>query len=1147
MVKVAIEKSESAETKSPPVRRKSWWKLKLVAVFLIAIVAAPSIVSLSGLTPAVLRKVHPKLAEAVTFRSVTMHWWAPVEVMQLKVLDLSEPAANAIPSAVPLLLCEVERISTVEPLWRILLNGGRGTGIVVKSPRLNLITDERGTNVERTLTAISGESTESPGDRFPFRVTLAGGSIQLRSSSMPTAADATPASVAVIASNEQKELAVRPTTPPADVVVSGINGTFSSMDTQRWLPELTLTASISKGMMAHETKTSALPARTFTRPTRLAAGLDDVVGDFPEMPLEDLAGTDENGDASAARIQIRLQPRADDKGRQTIQIGARDVDLRLVQPFLSMLGLEASCEGTLSGGIDARLSGATFSEGLVARLLLKGDGIRVRQQTWSAEEWLNLGTVDATGGMAIADDGMLIQDLSIHTEVAELTGSGELRHGRSGGTDAGSQNGQKVELKGSIDLARLATSLRKTLAIHDDVTIQRGRLTFGIRGSAEAAENAAALKNLFVNDKLAVAAADANAALTYRTYATYGTNNAGPLNVRLTAFRSTASSDQGSWQFVAQTDGLEATRTGKPLTVDSSMRVDAVGSFVSGVPGFLRARLTADFGTIDCAPDGKAWRISGVVQPASLWQQLQQFADVPEPGLRGDVSFQSRIAMQGDTIQLTETQVISSDVKLSSVALDVTPSNPLTSMLDGTVHVEGSGAAIRILLAPWHDASWLAERSHVVGDLSASPQREIQVTARVSPENIAALQRSSVLSVSQTNGQSIPTSGFSGTVSSVFAIDEADVALTMTAADGGRTFEISNGSIRIPGVTALLTGSVTVPDGETVLDLTADATYDLDLLSRRLFAPDSGLSISGQGRDTFRLTGSPSAISGVAQRSASIPSGTDVPPSLQGSGRIIWTSVGFSGLQFGKAAVQATLENSLLRSEPIECTLNGGELNVMPQYDLASSRLQLGSGSRMQNLQLTPELCRTWLGYVAPMMADSTDVTGQISARVERFIWDVSVPGNSDVSAQLTIHQAQASPGSSLVPMLQVIDLLRRREGDGNGFAERSLTLPEQTIPVQVRQGFVVHEGLMMDLAGYRLKTSGAVGMNKQLQMTLDVPLEKNAASGAGRSIKIPLRGTISSPQPDTGALLQSLGTQKIQEKVGEQLDKSLNKLFDKF
>ena len=1081
MVKVAIEESESAETQSTPVRRKSWWKLKLVVVLLIVIAAAPSIVSLSGLTPALLRKVHPKLASAVTFRSVTMHWWAPVEVMQLKVRDLSEPSANTVP-AEPL-LCEIERISTVEPLWRILLNGGRGTGIVVKSPRLNLITDERGTNVDRTLKVILGPSTESSDDRFPFRLTVEGGSIQLHSSSMPTAADEALRSVAVA------------------VAVSGLNGTFSTMDTQSWLPEMTLTASLAKGSIDGETKTSAAAARTLARPTRLAAGLDDVVRDFPELPLEGLAGTDENGDASAARIQIRLQPRADDKGRQTIQIGARGVDLRLVQPFLSTLGLEAACEGTISGGIDARLAGATFSEGFVARLLLKGDGIRVRQQTWSAEEWLNLGTVDATGGMAIANDGMLIQDLSIHTAVAELTGSGELRHRKPGGTDAGSQNDQTVELKGSIDVARLTTSLHRTLAIHNDVAIQKGRVTFGIRGSA--AEESAADR-------------------TNRT-------------------------EHGSWQFVAQTDELQATRAGQPLKVETNMRVDAAGSFVSGVPELLRARLTADFGTIECAPDGAAWRISGQVQPASLWKQIQQFASVAEPGLRGDVSFQSRMTLQGDTIRLTETQMISSDVKLSSVALNVTPSNPLISMLDGTVHLEGSGAAIRTLLAPWHDASWLAERSHVVSDLSASPQRDLQLTARVSPGNIAALQRSSVLSVSQTNGQTIPTTGFSGASSSVFKIDEADVALTMTAAQGGRKFEISNGSIRIPGLTALLTGSVTVPDGQTVLDLTADATYDLELLSRRLFAPDSGLSISGQGRDTFRLTGSPSAISGAPHQAAPMPSGAEVPPSLLGSGRIHWTSANFSGLQAGKATVQATLEHSLLRSEPIECTLNGGELNIMPQYDPASSRLQLASGSRMQNLQLTPELCRTWLGYVAPMMADSADVTGLISARVERFTWDFGVPENSDVSAQLTIHQAQASPGSSIVPMLQLVDLLRRRDGGGNGFAERSLTLPEQTIPVQVRQGFVIHEGLMMDLAGYRLKTSGAVGMNKQLQMTLDVPLEKNAASGAGRSIKIPLRGTISSPQPDTGALLQSLGTQKIQEKVGEQLDKSLNKLFDKF
>jgi len=245
------------------------------------------------------------------------------------------------------------------------------------------------------------------------------------------------------------------------------------------------------------------------------------------------------------------------------------------------------------------------------------------------------------------------------------------------------------------------------------------------------------------------------------------------------------------------------------------------------------------------------------------------------------------------------------------------------------------------------------------------------------------------------------------------------------------------------------------------------------------------------------------------------------------------------------------LENNHLRSEPIQCTLNGGQLNVMPQYDLAGSRLQLGTGSRVQNLQLTPDLCRDWLGYVAPMIADSADVSGEISARVERFLWDVYEPQNSDVMAQLTIHRAQASAGSSLLPLLEVVDLLRRRGASDQGFAERSLILPEQTVPIQVRQGYVIHDGLVMELNGYRLKTAGAVGLNKQLQMTIDVPLEKTTAAENGRSVKVPLRGTISQPQPDTSALLQNLGTQKIQQKLDEQVDKTLNKqlnkLFDKF
>ncbi len=1090
MVKVAIPDQEQPEPtkKSKPVK-KSLWFLKLTALLVTAAVAAPSAVSLTGSGQTVLKKLNPKLADAVSFGSVTLHWWAPVEITNLKILDLSQQLDRGTPRSEVPVLCDVERIKTAEPLWRIVLNTGRGTGISVKSPRLKLIADDQGTNLDRTITAIFGESKDTSGDRFPFRVTIEDGAVQLGSAPQISLMDPTLTS-AVDAGAEKSN----PSTATAVIAeVTNINGTFSTMDTARWLPLMKLSASISKaGGLQAASRTN----RMNSRPARIAAGLDELANDFPDVPLEDLVGTDPSGDVNAARLQIYLQPRADDQGRQAIQIGARDVDLRLVQPFLSMLGINTTLNGVVTCGIDARLAGAEIKDGLVGRVMLAGEDVRIRQTDWAAEEWLPLGTVSATGGIAIAEDGMLIQNLDISTAVAEVNGNGEIRHGRSGAATGSPGQSQQVEINGAIDLAKVASSLRKTLALHDDVTIQDGKLTFKAIGSAASAT------------------------------ATNGV-----------ASNSSNSAQLGSWQVVARADGLQAVRAGKPLRVDSNMNLELAGPFTNGVPDLAKARLTADFGTIDCIPADAGWKVSGLVQPASLWQTLQQFADVPQPGIRGDVNFQTLIAMQADAVQLTGLQLNSSEVRASSASLKIMPSNSVTSMLDGTVHVEGSGAALTTLMGPWFDASFLAEQSQVVADLTATPKREIRLAVRISPTNVATLQSGRVSSVSQSRLASAPAS--------VFAVDEAEINLSMTTTDLGDQFEITNGTINIPGLSAVITGTVSAAESDTLVDLTADTGYDLDVLSRRVFAADSGLAFSGKGRDIFKLNGSPSALSGTVQPASSQTVASGTVHGLQGSGGIKWDSANLWGLNLGGAAIQATLDNNLVRTSPVECSLNGGTMNAMAQYNFASSRLQLGSGSRVENVKVTPELCREWLGYVAPMMADAADVNGQMSLRVERFLWDFNAVQNSDVAGQLTIHQAQATAGSSLAPMLEIVDLLQRRD-PSNGLSSKSLTLPEQTIPVQVRQGYVTHDGLIMDLAGYRVKSSGAVGLNEQLQITLDVPLEKSSSGGNIRTVSIPLRGTIKHPQPDTAGLLQNLGTQQIQEKVGNEVDKALNKGLNK-
>ena len=1114
MVKVAIESTETPEEQQgkkskPKPAKKSRWFLKLCLLLIFLIVAAPSAVSLTGSVPTVMQKFNPKLADAVSFGSVKMHWWAPVEITSLKVLDLSQPLQPDTQKSKMPVLCEIERITTIEPLWRIALNSGRGTGIVVKSPRLTLIADDRGTNLDRTLAELFGESTDTSNDRFPFRVTIENGAVQLRSGPTTNVLELTPTSVTPAEDSPTDPGPSLTSAAEAIAEVTDINGAFSTMDTSRWLPAMKLSASIRRSASEQVAK------RVASRPTRIAAGLDELVSDFPDVPLEDLVGTDPAGDRNAARIQIYLQPRADDKGRQAIQVGMRDVDLRLVQPFLSMLGIDGSSSGIISGGIDARLAGAELKDGLVGKIMLAGDNVRIRQSQWAADEWLPLGTVNANGAIAIAEDGMLIQGLIITTDVAELSGSGELRHKRQDASTASAES-QEIELKGTVDLAGVTSSLRHTLGLYDDVTIQRGKLAFQAHGSANT------LKSGHSNDTVA-----------------------------------SSRSQQGSWEFLAHTDGVQAMRAGKPLKVDPNLKLEAAGPFANGVPDLHHARLTAEFGTIDCVPDGAAWKISGLVQPESLWQTLQQFADVTQPGIRGDVNFQTLLEMQHDGVRLTRLQLNSTDVRASSSALAIMPSNPVTSMLDGSMHVEGSGAALRTLMMPWFDASFLAERSQVVADLTASPKSEIQLKVKIAPASVAAIQRGNVRSVSQVKTQH-PAS-MTSVSTSVFEIDEADVNLNMTASNNGSQFDISNGTVKLPGLSAQVTGSVSVPDDTTLLDLTADTSYDLDVLSQRLFAADSGLAFSGQGRDVFKLKGNPAALSGVVQQAASNAAVANAKNALEGSGALKWASANIWGLGLGGAAAQATLENNLIRTTPIQCALNGGQLNAMAQYDIATSRLQLGSGSRVENVNLTPELCRQWLGYVTPMMADAADVNGQLSMRVERFFWDLNVPQNSDVAGQLTIHQAEATPGSSLVPLLQAVDLLRNRD-QTSGLSSKSLKLPAQTVPIQVRQGYVIHEGLIMDLAGYRLNSSGAVGLNEQIQITLEVPLEKATSGRDARTIKVPLRGTLKSPQPDVSALLQNLGTQQLQEKLGvdklekkltdevdQTLNKGLNKLLNRF
>ena len=143
----------------------------------------------------------------------------------------------------------------------------------------------------------------------------------------------------------------------------------------------------------------------------------------------------------------------------------------------------------------------------------------------------------------------------------------------------------------------------------------------------------------------------------------------------------------------------------------------------------------------------------------------------------------------------------------------------------------------------------------------------------------------------------------------------------------------------------------------------------------------------------------------------------------------------------------------------------------------------------------------------------------------------------------MNIHDARATTGPSANSLMSALAVLDRNGAENF----RELVLPAQQVRVQMQSGQIAHDQLIMQLGKYEITSRGIVTMDQRLNLSLTVPVSQQAARYAGaRSLTIPVTGTVSRPTPDTRGLLQNLGQQQIQNRVNDQLDNGLNKLFNK-
>lgn len=240
-------------------------------------------------------------------------------------------------------------------------------------------------------------------------------------------------------------------------------------------------------------------------------------------------------------------------------------------------------------------------------------------------------------------------------------------------------------------------------------------------------------------------------------------------------------------------------------------------------------------------------------------------------------------------------------------------------------------------------------------------------------------------------------------------------------------------------------------------------------------------------------------------------------------------------------------------------SLGSGQAVGQYRVDLAEQPpvLQFDGGPILQDVELAEDLCRNWLKYLSPMMANATDINGQFGLNANAFRIPIAQgnPIPAGVSGRLLIDKATMQPGritrellatvSDLGSLLQADRLVGRL---GNAGDLELVRLPQQQVDFRVERNSVLHRGFKLETGKVVVRTSGEIGFQEQLDLVAEIAIEPSLyesrpilANVFRTPLGIPISGTVTAPRIDRSALTD-VGRNAATGVVGGLLDRFLNR-----
>ncbi len=223
-----------------------------------------------------------------------------------------------------------------------------------------------------------------------------------------------------------------------------------------------------------------------------------------------------------------------------------------------------------------------------------------------------------------------------------------------------------------------------------------------------------------------------------------------------------------------------------------------------------------------------------------------------------------------------------------------------------------------------------------------------------------------------------------------------------------------------------------------------------------------------------------------------------------------WQLARWGGFEAGPVQCPIQLSEGRLRLGPSKFVVNDGQAKLAASVDLRrrSPVLVVQPGAILEQVLLTPAMCHNALVWIAPIVADSTNVHGRISLALGHGHIPLVAPEAADVGGQLLVHGVymDLSPAfGDLCRSLSVRPTIR--------------LLEDQVTNFRMTGGRIYHEGFGFLLGENRLYTKGSVGLEGTLDLLADLtlPLSWLPDGPLGRKLKgtrivIPITGTFHKP-----------------------------------